>query len=242
MIVEAINKVLSLASPYRESIGGVDYCDRDLKLLYPPRAKTLETISLDGLVNLLETGIDGIEPAALLIHVESWEKVSVQFKAADSYGQRHVPIRAALLDGLTDFAFNSFGDQESFVIALQACFASTPDLATVLDLASHLSSEVKVKLEDSGVAQCVELKRSMAFKEDTVVKARVALAPYRTFREIEQPVSDFIFRVKDGARCALFEADGGAWKLAAINAVSAWLGNRLKTSAAPGLDTIPIIS
>ena len=47
----------------------------------------------------------------------------------------------------------------------------------------------------------------------------VTLRPYRTFTEVTQPESEFVFRMKDDSMsvyCALFEADGGAWKREAM--------------------------
>jgi hypothetical protein len=52
-----------------------------------------------------------------------------------------------------------------------------------------------------------------------LVKGLVRLAPWRTFREVAQPVSSFLFRVQkagDLPQFALFEADGSAWKLEAV--------------------------
>jgi hypothetical protein len=51
--------------------------------------------------------------------------------------------------------------------------------------------------------------------------------------EVEQPVSSFIFRMKEdkyskGIQCALFEADGGAWKLEAMQAIKAYLDSELE--------------
>ncbi len=62
-------------------------------------------------------------------------------------------------------------------------------------------------------------------KESITIKPRVALAPFRTFPEIEQPISEFVFR----ARCTgegtpalmLVEADGGRWKIDAITTIRA---------------------
>jgi hypothetical protein len=79
-------------------------------------------------------------------------------------------------------------------------------------------------------------------KEMRPVKGRVKLAPFRTFRELKQPESEFVFRVHPGGTCSLNEADGGAWKIAAVNAIADWLANRLKTSAVEGIGDIPIIS
>lgn len=53
------------------------------------------------------------------------------------------------------------------------------------------------------------------------------LAPYRTFLEVEQPESQFIFRMKDGPRGAIFEADGGAWRNQAIVNIREYLKEQL---------------
>ena len=54
-----------------------------------------------------------------------------------------------------------------------------------------------------------------------------ALCPYRTFPQIAQPSSLCVFRLKsrEGAvpLCGLFEADGGAWKVTAVDSIRAWL-------------------
>lgn len=57
----------------------------------------------------------------------------------------------------------------------------------------------------------------------------VTLIPYRTFLEVQQPASDFIFRMKSscGVQCAIFEADGGTWKNEAMNNIKEYLKNEL---------------
>lgn len=58
----------------------------------------------------------------------------------------------------------------------------------------------------------------------------VILAPYRTFPEIEQPLSKFIFRMKNdrGPEAALFEADGKAWRNKAIRDIKEYLEKALE--------------
>lgn len=69
-------------------------------------------------------------------------------------------------------------------------------------------------------------------KAQKKVEPKVKLKPYRTFREIEQPASVFLFRLKnrDGAppECALFEADGGAWKLEATDKIGKYFAGELE--------------
>jgi len=64
----------------------------------------------------------------------------------------------------------------------------------------------------------------------------VVLRPYRTFLEIEQPASAFVFRLRRGREgelptCALFEADGGRWKLEAIERIRDYLKEQLSEIA-----------
>lgn len=54
----------------------------------------------------------------------------------------------------------------------------------------------------------------------------VKLRPYRTFAEIEQPESSYVFRIKDGDRGPAFklvEADGGLWKNAVMKKIKEYL-------------------
>lgn len=64
-------------------------------------------------------------------------------------------------------------------------------------------------------------------KEGKGVKPIVKLKPYRTFSEVEQPESEFLVRLSDGGRVALYEADGGAWKLQARRNVADYLKENL---------------
>lgn len=67
--------------------------------------------------------------------------------------------------------------------------------------------------------------------ENVVIPPRVKLAPYRTFIEIEQPESEFVFRARkadDLPHFALFEADGGAWRIESMKRIKAYLENKLK--------------
>lgn len=83
--------------------------------------------------------------------------------------------------------------------------------------------------------------RKLLSKADAVIPSPVRLKPYRTFTEVDQPESDFVFRMKedkyDGVQCALFEADGGAWKLHAMESIQEYLEEQLK-----GVDGFTIIS
>lgn len=59
------------------------------------------------------------------------------------------------------------------------------------------------------------------------VQPIVHLQPYRTFLEVAQPASDFLLRIDKDGHPALYEADGGAWKLEAKRSIAAYLGGQL---------------
>jgi hypothetical protein len=113
------------------------------------------------------------------------------------------------------------------VIGLQSRFLQQGDVLEVLRLASGLEMSAVMVAEDDGISQRTTTRQGIALKETVTVKGRVRLRPYRTFREVEQPMSEFVFRLrsKEGMvpECALFEADGGTWKLDAVLTIQAWL-------------------
>ena len=54
-----------------------------------------------------------------------------------------------------------------------------------------------VTTRDNGVSQEVEARQGVSLKALVQVKPRVALRPFRTFLEVEQPVSEFLLRLDD---------------------------------------------
>ena len=84
----------------------------------------------------------------------------------------------------------------------------------------------------------VKDEKGVASADDVIVPNPVELAPYRTFLEVEQPSSSFIFRMKNGPRGAIFEADGGAWRNQAILNIKEYLTKELAGEIESGRITI----
>ena len=99
------------------------------------------------------------------------------------------------------------------------------DKALLLKFAGTVEHGSIAEYGDDGVTQKATVRQGIASKTDAVVPNPVKLKPYRTFTEVAQPVSDFIFRMREdrGITCALFEADGGAWKNAAMKSIKEYL-------------------
>lgn len=76
--------------------------------------------------------------------------------------------------------------------------------------------------------------------EQVDVPNQVKLQPFRTFAEVKQPESEFVFRLKKSGEniyAGIFEADGGAWKLEAIKRIKGYLEKELS-----GMDNIVILA
>jgi hypothetical protein len=103
------------------------------------------------------------------------------------------------------------------------------DLDYVLKIASAISAGKEQTNSDDGISQTVQMKAGVTLKTTETLRPIVNLAPYRTFAEIDQVLSRFIFRAhgdEEGAQLALFEADGGRWRLGAVAAIRSWLAGR----------------
>jgi hypothetical protein len=112
------------------------------------------------------------------------------------------------------------------IIFLPSCFVENNDKAKILKIVGNIKDKAVRQYGDDGITQQVTAKTGLALVEDVPVPNPVMLAPFRTFMEVEQPESKFVFRMKrgdDGPECALFEADGGAWKLEAMKRIKAYL-------------------
>lgn len=112
------------------------------------------------------------------------------------------------------FVANRWVEQEKFILELQSKFVTTPDLEAIMQVAGNIEAKTTANYGDDGVTQKTTITQGVASKTDVIVPNPVQLIPYRTFLEIEQPSSNFVFRI-DGSgsvpEFTLIEADGGLW-------------------------------
>jgi hypothetical protein len=109
-------------------------------------------------------------------------------------------------------------------------------------MARNVTAGSTVKTSDDGITQNVIIQTGAALKSAVALKSRVKLAPFRTFRECTQPISEFCFRLKmqSGIPClALLESDGGTWRIEAMKNIKTWLTNSMK---AQGVGNVPVIA
>ncbi|MEK4841560.1 hypothetical protein [Bacillus sp. FSL L8-0152] len=218
MIKAAIEYVVGLGNTRIEEINGQKLSTQPMHVIKKPTAKTLTVNNLSGLVAYIKSQFDGDHP--LMVHIESPTSVSCFTQINNDYNRSNFIQVEALLPR---FSFERYHDVENFNISLQSAFVLNADRDLMLKVVGNIKEEAVNTVGDDGVSQSVVAKMGVATVGNVKVPNPVLLKPYRTFVEVEQPESNFIFRMRKGPECALFEADGGAWKLEAIDNIKEYL-------------------
>lgn len=103
---------------------------------------------------------------------------------------------------------------------------------------------VNIKFTPNKTRQMVGTQIAVTTKDAAFVPNPVNLIPYRTFLEVPQPASDFVFRISEGRGGApafkLVAADGGPWKSQAVDNVKNYLVKAL--ADVPEREKITIIA
>lgn len=251
MIAAAMDWIKRYSAPNIENIDGVEWSDKDLKRIR--NIKTMEKVNfftLSSLVEYLKSEVDVPNDFVhhIFINVASPEHVSVYSEANEgNYYSRTVIADVNAM--LPVVKIGQWVSQTEFCIMMRANFIDSKDgngmvlpdtdKEALIGVASNIVSGSIAEYEDTGISQKATLKTGIQESEDKLLPEKVVLRPYRTFLEVDQPKSEFLFRAQDdkysGVQLSLHEADGGRWKLDAMAAVKEYLGNELK-----GLEYITI--
>lgn len=111
-------------------------------------------------------------------------------------------------------------------VHLRTCFVETVERDELVAFIGQISDKAEVQTKDDGVAQATTVRSGISMLKEGTVPSPVTLAPFRTFHDVDQPDSPFVFRLdKAGEKVvgAIFEADGGAWQHDAAEAVAEYL-------------------
>lgn len=227
MIKEALQYIVGLGKAEEHQIYGDTYSDKPLHRIDPyyPKAEAIVMHTLTSLVDYIKAHVDEMTEK-MIIEVRSPEEVAL---CSQLDTNRDRETMAVVYARIPSFPFDSFIDQEKFCINLQSKFIDDPetDRALILKFAGTVEAGTVAQYGDDGVTQKATVKTGIASKGEAIVPNPVKLRPYRTFLEVKQPKSEFIFRMKqdkyDGINCAIFEADGGAWQMEATKAIKEYL-------------------
>lgn len=224
MIKKALEYIVGMSEPQVLEINGETYSDKGLhRICHNPKAQSIELTTLTSLVEYIKAGIDTMD-GKMIIHVSSPECVRLySMLDLDRVREYLVEVNAQI----PEFRYGRYMDHKSFLIALQSKFIPNDDRELLLKFTGTVENGTVSQYGDDGVTQKATIKTGIASKGEAVVPNPVRLRPFRTFVEVEQPESAFVFRMREdggsGVECAVFEADGGAWKNAAMKNIKEYL-------------------
>lgn len=220
---EALSYIVGLGKEAQEpqvvEIEGKVYCNKSLSrygiedLAEPITANTLSAV-----VDYIKQRHDELREA-MILHIDSPTQVRL-YSGLLAEKRREVLFRTNAI--VNEFRFDRWYDQERFLIELQANFIETEDLKTIMQVSGNIQAGTTANYGDDGVSQKTTIKTGILNNTEVLVPNPVTLRPYRTFHEITQPESAYVFRIKEdrGTPCfSLIEAEGGLWKNGAMKTI-----------------------
>ena len=212
-----IEKIEEMAEAHVITVDSRPYSDKALHAITPPMAKALEVRTLTAIKDYLDKDPDELSFSDLVIHVFGPENVALYSKLSSHHRQRECFMAARPVT--RKFPFGQYVQLEQFIISLQTMFVQDAITARILKLVGNLTDSKTTQFNDDGVTQQVTAKTGVAKVENVEVPSPVMLRPFRTFLELEQPDSLFIFRIRAGAGGASPSAPSsrqtvgsGSWK------------------------------
>ena len=231
MLKALYEQIRTDAQPQEIILNGKRYTTRKVHPVLDECPERIVVSTLTGLVDYLKTNIDGLDLKSLICHVESPTAVSVLSALHGDFNQRSIHIQAIAREH--QMLFERFLDAEKFNIWLQSCFADTPltvdgeiratDKGLMLKYVGNVRDELVKGVGDDGISQEMTVRVATASVVNVKMPNPVILRPFRTFTEVEQPASSFVFRARSGPEFALFEAEGGAWESEAMKSIKAFM-------------------
>lgn len=229
---EALQYVVGLGNEAEKTeiveICGKTYASRGLtRYDSPEKARAITAATLSSLVDYMAHCHEEFpEGRKMIIHIISPTQVRLM---SDLDKERGREVLFETNAETSEFQFDRWFDQERFMIELQANFQPNDDLAAVMKMAGNIDKKNNQSYTDDGVTQVATITVGVAAKADALVPNPVTLIPYRTFQEVAQPASKFVFRIsdKDEPAFKIVEAEGGIWKNQAVENIKRYFAEAL---------------
>lgn len=234
---ETLDRIIGLAREGLDplEIDGRTFSAAPLHEIVPPQASPLQVGSLSALAEYLKANKDGLKAEECAILVSSPSEVELVGKLAPHSLQRQM-YALAQARGLPDRYESPGMGQEEFIVWLQTCFAPSGGRDGLLAMAGRITAEEIRQEDDDGITQTVTARGGISLLSNLKIPNPVQLRPYRTFSEIDQPESPFIFRVSKRGKgeaayvsFSLHATGDQRWQAEACLSIGVWL-----TKAAPG--------
>lgn len=236
MIKQALEYIVGLNAPAMQDVGEYLYSDKPLyQIDEGKRADSIGTSTLTSIVDYIKSASESEMLSKAFIQIVSPTEVRL-ISHLDVDRKREVLIKANAQ--LPKLQIGQYIDNENFIIMLQSMFVqnsigeSNPtDIDLLQKVVGNVVDDTIQTYTDDGISQQAAIKSGITTKETVILPSPATLRPYRTFLEVMQPASKFVFRMKkgmNGPTSALFEADGGAWKNFAMDNIKRYFEEQLE--------------
>ena len=198
----------------------------------PPMPKPLEFFTLAGLIDYINENTEGMIPtdgSRLILQVQDHRTVKLLTQPSPDQRQRYTVAYAQA--HTPEITFGRYMDTDTFCTELLSKFIETDARKTLFQVAKSMTKEQTATTTDDGVGQQITVKEGVSMATTGNFQNPVPLRPRRTFSEVDQPESNFTLRVDKEAKVALFESDGGAWKIDAVNYIRQYLTAQIENPA-----------
>lgn len=220
------NKVVKIGDHY--------YSRENLKLVIEADELSPDCFNSNSLCAITEYINKNVNPVEeysgrrYIIHVDSPTKVILK-REQNEIKSTHELVICEAIGGR--FPFNQYILPEDFLIKLQTSFENDDkgNRNNLIAIASNISNKMEDGIVDDGISQTVTVKKGVALKTRETIVNPIVLIPYRTFTEVQQPASPFVFRINaDGKepRCALFDDNSGMWQIEAMENIRNYFRER----------------
>lgn len=109
---------------------------------------------------------------------------------------------------------------EHFRIWAVGNFVYDDHLQALIRAISKVQSFSNSDLEDDGISQTFQARKGVSLVENAGVDPIQKLRPFRTFSEVDQPASEFLFRMREsrgsGVEMALMTIEDNSWRNAVM--------------------------
>ena len=207
MIRAAIQYLMSFRDIQVIEHNGLKYANDKVVQLPEDAPVIFSTKTLASLVELIQKEHAHNALNDLIIHVESPTKVNVHTALRGHLDRFNLYSATAELPRIT---FDNYLDLEAMNIMLKSTFVQNDTRDKLIAILGNVKEEAVKTSSDDGMSQSVVAKTGIATVGNVKIPPIINLAPYRTFLEVEQPEGEFLLRLQNGPKAALFEADGGA--------------------------------
>lgn len=236
---EAIQKIMDLGYKVEEIEGCAFHVSpAGATLLKYPTTPSMKSFSLDNLINFIKTDPLG-DDEKLVVNIVSHQDVQVESEGLNPNKARDLAAEASMKNIYgQDFPFGRQMKQEEFIINVMTKFVQDAETVKLLKLVSSISQREAKVSDDDGYSQTATVKSGVALVSELKVQNLWKLKTYKTFPEVEQPIIPYVLRLHGGVgdpQFALYDCDGGSWKIEAVKNVRNYLAAKLKEQLPDGL-------